>query len=375
MRAFLLSIFLFVGCASASLYAIDDSGSLKELNDAAFLAYESGSDSALVLAERFADAAKGANSLFEINAFTLLGIINKERGFYVSALNNYIKALNTAEAQGDKGRESACLNNIGSIYQLQKKYERAKEYFLRSLSLEDSLDQPLQKSIRYYNLGDVYKEQDSMEIALTYFNNSLRIEQKLGNNEGVVYALLGIAEVYIAFDRKTDATIELEKIAKLIQPEATEEKIMYHYLMGKLAFSMNDLNGAINSFKRALKIGEEKNFRIHDEKLLLGLIDVYRKNQDFKSLSGAYEAYMNLVEELNNITIKNQLEDLSYQNELNKKELEISMIKEERDLAKKNEQLKEDINAYSTRIIWFLVLAIIGIFAFVFYVVKGISKQ
>lgn len=370
-----MSIFLIVGCCQGLVYANDNAESLKELNDEAFLAYESGSDSALVYAERFADVAKGTNSLFEINAFTLLGILNKDRGFYVSALNNYIKALNTSEALGDKGRESACLNNIGSIYQLQKKYERAKEYFLRSLSLEDSLDQPLQKSIRYYNLGDVYKEQDSLEIALTYFNNSLRIEQKLQNNEGVVYALLGIAEVYIAFERTTDAGIELEKIAKLITPEATEERIMYHYLKGKLSLALNDLNSSIDHFKQALKIGKEKNFRIHDEKLLLGLIEVYRKEQNFKSLAEAYEKYMSLVEELNNITIKNQLEDLTYQNELNKKELEISMIKEERDLAQKNEKLKEDINAYSSKIIWFLVFAIVGIFAFVFYVVKGISKQ
>jgi len=51
------------------------------------------------------------------------------------------------------------------------------------------------------------------------------------------------------------------------------------------------------------------------------------------------------------------------------------MIKEESDLARKNEKLIEEIKAYSSRIIWFLVLAIVGIFAFVFYVVKGISKQ
>lgn len=375
MRAFLLFIFLFFGCGYTTVLANDDFGALKDLNDAAFLAYESGSDSALVLAERFADAAKGSGSLFEVNAFTLLGILNKDRGFYVSALNNYINALNTAETLGDKGRESACLNNIGSIYQLQKKYERAKEYFLRSLSLEDSLDQPLQKSIRYYNLGDVYKEQDSLEIALTYFNNSLRIEQKLKNDEGVIYALLGIAEVYIAFGRTTDAALELEKIAELITPEATEEQIMFHFLKGKLSFAFGDLGGSVAYYKKALSLGSQKNFRIHDEKMLLGLIDVYREQNDFRSLASTYEEYMSLVEEMNNLTIKNQLEDLTYQNELNKKELEISMIKEERDLARKNEKLKEDINAYSSRIIWFLVLAIVGIFAFVFYVVKGISKQ
>ena len=375
MRAFLLSIFLFVLCSYSFVFAAENNESLIELNDEAFLAYEAGNDSALFYTERFLNAAKGTNSVFEINAYTLLGIINKDRGFYVSALNNYIKALNTAEAIGDKGRVSACLNNIGSIYQLQKKFERAKEFFLRSLALEDSLNQPLQKSIRYYNLGDVYKEQDSLEIALVYFNNSLRIEQKLKNNEGLIYALLGISEVYIAFDRATDATLELDKVAQFIAAEATEEQIMFDYLKGKLSFVQGELDRSIKFYNRALKLGREKNFRIHDEKVLLGLIDVYRKQKDFQSLASVYEAFIILTEELNSINIKNQLEDLTYQNELNKKEIEISMIKEERDLAKKNEKLKQDINVYSSRIIWFLVLAIVGIFAFVFYTVKAISRK
>ena len=131
----------------------------------------------------------------------------------------------------------------------------------------------------------------------------------------------------------------------------------------------------VKFYNRALTLGREKNFRIHDEKVLLGLIDVYRKQKDFQSLAFVYEAFIILTEELNSINIKNQLEDLTYQNELNKKEIEISMIKEERDLAKKNEKLKQDINVYSSRIIWFLVLAIVGIFAFVFYTVKAISRK
>ena len=50
MRAFLLYIFLFFGCGYSAVLANDGRGALKDLNDAAFLAYESGSDSALVFA-------------------------------------------------------------------------------------------------------------------------------------------------------------------------------------------------------------------------------------------------------------------------------------------------------------------------------------
>lgn len=371
MRAFLILITMY--CSVVGLSQVNNID-LQKLNNRAFQAYENHDDSSLFIAEQFSSFANGTNTLYEINAQTLLGILNKERGYYVSALNNYLKALNVAQNIGDSGRESACLNNIGSLYQLQDNFERAKDYFLKSLQLEDSLDQPLQKSIRYFNLGDVYKEQDSLEIALVYFNNSLRIEQKLNNSEGVIYALLGIAEVYIEFGRLNDANMELDRVNEMLSSSASEEHILYHYLKGKVLNASAEIDLALNELNKALQISSVQNIKVHIGKILLEKIDVLKKIKDFRELSEAYDSYIQLTDELNNTTIKNQLEDLTYQNEINKKELEISMIKEERDLARKNEKLKEDINAYSSRIIWFLVLAIVGIFAFVFYVVKGLSK-
>ena len=38
---------------------------------------------------------------------------------------------------------------------------------------------------------------------------------------------------------------------------------------------------------------------------------------------------------MNSLHIKNQLDDLNYRNEITKKELEIELVQEERDLAKK----------------------------------------
>ncbi len=372
MRAFLILIVMSLCIVGRSQVNNPD---LQKLNDQAFVAYENNSDSTLTIAEQFSAAASGSNSLFEINSQTLLGILNKERGYYVSALNNYLKALNVARKIGDTGRESACLNNIGSLYQLQDNFERAKSYFLKSLNLEDSLNQPLQKYIRYYNLGDVYKEQDSLEIALVYFNNSLRIEQQLQNNEGIIYALLGIAEVYSKLDRMTDSKIELEKVHDMLSLNKGEEHILFHYLNGKVMHATEELGLAMKELNTALDISKTQSIKIHIGKILLEKIKVLKKLNDFQALSEAYDAYILLSNDLNSTTIKNQLEDLTYQNEISKKELELALIKEERDLAIENQKLKDEITSYSARIIWFLVAAIIAIFLFVFMGIKRLSKN
>lgn len=374
MRAFLFLISASFFLAAFSGYGQTANNDLEEMNKNAFAAFENGADNAYNLAQEFVEAASGTASVYEVNAYTLLGILNKDRGFYISAVNNHLNALNAAEALKDDGRVSACLNNIGSVYQLQRNYEKAKEFFLKSLTIEDSLDQPLQRSIRYYNLGEVYKEQDSLEIALTYYNNSLRIEQKFKNREGIVYALLGIAEVYLSFDRLTEATIEIEKINSLLEDSDIEEKIMFHYLNGKLLLKKDQYQPAIASLDRALSIANSKSFIIHNEEILESKVAALEGTGDFKAMAQTLKALLALKKELNSVAIKNQLDDLTYQNELNKKELEIALVKEERDLAKHNEELKEEMTGFSAKIIWFLVASIVGIFLFVIYGIKRLSN-
>lgn len=374
MRAFLFLISASFFLAAFSGYGQIANNDLEERNKNAFTAFENGADNAYNLAQEFVETASGTASVYEVNAYTLLGILNKDRGFYISAVNNHLNALNAAEALKDDGRVSACLNNIGSVYQLQQNYEKGKEFFLKSLAIEDSLDQPLQRSIRYYNLGEVYKEQDSLEIALTYYNNSLRIEQKFNNREGIVYALLGIAEVYLSFDRLTEATIEIEKINSLLEDSDIEEKIMFHYLNGKLLLKKDQFQLAIASLDHALSIANSKSFIIHNEEILESKVAALEGTGDFKAMAQTLKALLALKKELNSVAIKNQLDDLTYQNELNKKELEIALVKEERDLAKHNEELKEEITGFSAKIIWFLVASIVGIFLFVIYGIKRLSN-
>jgi hypothetical protein len=54
------------------------------------------------------------------------------------------------------------------------------------------------------------------------------------------------------------------------------------------------------------------------------------------------------------------LNDLMYSNDLNKKELEISLIEEERNFANR-------LNVYNSKISWFLILLLAFIVAFIFY--------
>lgn len=328
---------------------------LRNLDSLAFSFYEKNEtqkaeETAYLIIEKYSNIKQP--SLFLINAYTLLGIINKNRGYYITSLENNIHALNIAEKNNDSGRVSACLNNIGVIYQLQSNYKQAIKYFTRSLDIEEKKNNPLQKSIRYYNIGDCYKELDSFDMALSYFNNSLIIEEKYKNNEGIIFAYLGIAEVYLGLNNEFQAKMVLDKIDLRLKNDQIEEKIIYNKLQGNYLLKVNKPSEALNFLNKAESYSEKNKISSHILEIYLLKIEAFEQQNDIVSANKEYKKYIQFNNELTNSEIKNKIEDLTYQNELTKKELEIKLVKEDR-------KLEQDLRIYGQKITWFVIAVLV----------------
>lgn len=349
---------------------------LLKLDSIAFGALEANSQRTAEYANNLLrESLKHPPSLYRVNAYIILGIINKEKGYYVTALNHYLNALNAAKDINDEGRVSSCLNNIGSIYQQQGNFQKAKDYFLQSLEIESKLNNPLQKSIRYYNIGDVYIDLDSLDLALSYFNNSLIIEKKANNREGIIYALLGISEVYVKIERPIDASISLEKVKELLNKNDLEESILYFQLMGDLHLLDNNLNEGLNYYYKAEELSISKDFRVHLLDIYLNELRVLEKLEKFDIYAKKAGKYILLQRELNDLKINNQLEDLTFQNNLKRKELEIELIQEERDLAVENRNIQSNISVIESRIVWFLVFTLLSILGIIIFGVRKMTRK
>jgi tetratricopeptide (TPR) repeat protein len=376
MRRFLYTVLVQFFVLFAALGQNGSDAHLKSLDSLAFAALESNSADVLDKAEDLLEASlKIKPSFYRVNAYTIFGIVNKDRGFYVTSLDYYLKALNAAEQIKDIPRRSACLNNIGSVYQLQGNYEQAIKYFDQSLELEKQLNDPLQKSIRYYNLGECYKDINNLEMALTYFNNSLLIEKKARNNEGIVYAQLGITDVYIRIKRLTDAKIVLDEIGKLIRETQVEEQIIFHKLKGKLRLEQGSTDEALSEFSAGEAISRKYKIFTNLAELLKSQIDIHELRSDWQKASLKYKEYVKLNEEMNSAQIKNQLDDLNFRNELIKKQLEIELVQEERDLAKKNEHFEKDLRIYGQKITLFVVILLISCIGLILFGVRKLTDK
>jgi tetratricopeptide (TPR) repeat protein len=343
--------------------------SLAQLDEEQFKRLEKGggdpSDVALEIIER----SKQQSSIYLVNAYTVLGIVNKNKGFYVSALNYNLKALSVAESLKDQGRISACMNNIGILYDLQENYEKAIVYFEKSLKLEEKLNQPLQRSIRLFNLGDSYNALGQFDEAIGYYTSSLIIEKKLKNELGVVYAELGLIDVYLKTDRLTDANALLKRIDQ--SAFDFETRVLHARLSGVYLLKLNQTDEAIHMLKKAENLAKQYDLKAELLQVFSDLAQAYAKQGDAQAENTYLKAGISLNKELQSNLIKNQLEDLTYQQEMERKEMELMYVKEQKNLAEKNAQAMKDLRKFDWRI---TIFSLFGMFSLVVLVVIGLKR-
>ena len=356
----LLFIFSFASSVNGQDQFIDLDKSLSESFEKKD--YEKAETIALSI---LANSSYKDTSVLKINANTVLAIIYKDKGFYSSAIDKNLLVVQSTEKRKDYERLSAAYNNIGVLYKLQRNYTSALNYFSKSLKIEERFNKPLRKSIRYYNLGECYKEIDSFDLALSFFSNSLIIEKKHKNLEGILYANLGLIDVYLDINQISDAKRLLDKIQVQVSKEQEEIYFLYKKSLGYYLFKTKDYTGSIdclNNLELFLSSIESTNFLMDVYRLQ---IEVYEKTKDWKKLSSKYKQFVKSVSDGHSIQIQNRLNEVMHQNDLNKKELELRLLEKDRDY-------NANLNRYSSKVAVFLLLLLIFIVGFVIY---GLNRK
>ncbi len=333
---------------------------IDQLTDHAWAIARSNPDSAMYYAEKaarlslkFGTYAKGL-----INAKTLLGILNKDRGYYEIAVGHYLKAMQLAEEEGDSLRVSGCLNNLGVVAQKQRNFTKALSYFQRSLNIEKEMGtDPVQRSIRLYNIGEVYEKLDSLDEAYAYFYNSLLIEEELGNKDGIFYARLGIGKVDSRNGNYQKAKEELEKALVLGQemednPGICETRIA----LGELLFRQKSFAEAKVEFQLALDRASKFQYPGLRMESFDGLSRVARELGQFEESLTHLEQYYALREELNSSEVNSRIGELQAKYELEKKEQEIALLEREDELQKKEIGYGKRLRNYLIFAVGFILL-------------------
>jgi adenylate cyclase len=266
------------------------------------------------------------------NMLNNIGAIYLTQGADAKALENILKSLQVAERIGDTVRIATALMNVGTTY-YNKKDPIALNYLLRVVPLLDR-----NKNIEEYvnvtgNIGEIYNDNKDYVKAFEYFNKSIKAA---GDTSSAAFAYNGIGKLKLKEGNFSEA-LKYHNKALVIAKKFEDKLQEIRSLRGTadVYFKMNNIVDAIKYYNKARAIAEDM------DDLKVELQDLYPEMAKAYSKSGNYSAaflyqskYSDIKDTLYNIEIKKKLNQIQFDFELSKKEVEINLkearIKSER---------------------------------------------
>ena len=283
-------------------------------------------------AKAVASHKKTGNYRGEAFVTTNIGMIYWKRGEFPRAVEYYLKALKIWEDHGVVAETSSVYDNLGNIYNEQEQFDTALVYYQKSISIQkkypkpateismtlsntgtaylgkgdhkNALDYFLQslailnpedkesRAVSLSNVGLTYIEMKDFPRAFKYLQEALQLQSEIGDQDGKIHTLLGLAQVCIESGRLKQATVfanEAIDIARAISDRSAMDEAWL--MLSEISVRSGDYKSALESFKKHIaardSIGNKENvFKI--AKLQAGL-ETERKQAELDLLKKTTE--------------------------------------------------------------------------------------
>jgi tetratricopeptide (TPR) repeat protein len=124
------------------------------------------------------------------------GLVNKELGDTLKAINNYKKALEIRNKINDTRGKITLLNNLGAIYLKMNQLEKANRYFLKAIRLNANQKYKSKLATSYQNLSTYHNKVGNFDKALEFALKSLNIMKQRGQRANIEEVYLSLSEAY-----------------------------------------------------------------------------------------------------------------------------------------------------------------------------------
>jgi class 3 adenylate cyclase len=292
-----------------------------------------------------------------------IGMLYYQKGRYVETLDYWSQSLELFEELKDDIGISNMLNNIGAVYSTQGADEKALEYTLRSLQVAERIGDTLRIVSALINIGNTYHNKRD-PVALGYLLRVIPMVENNQNTEAYVVVTGNIGEIYFDNGDFPKAAAYFNKSIKAA--DTTTSAAFSYNGIGKIKLKESKFSEALNYHNKALILAKNFEDKLQEVRGLRGIADVHSKMQNealaiqyynkakvvaegmddlkvelrdlYGDMAKAYSKdrnyseafeYQTLYSALNdtlyNIESKKKLNQLQFDFELSKKEVEINL--------------------------------------------------
>lgn len=275
----------------------------------------------------------------EADFFRYRGITYNFRNTYDLAVNDLLKACSLYETLDDSAAIAHCYINIGISNMDLENYDKALEYYQKSLTIYQKMGDEQRAGHALGNLGIIYKRKNDYERALDFYQQSLAINEKHGfkmdarmdlNNIGVLYEELGDYKKALEFHNEAKEIADSLALPLYI--------LTSKYNLARVAFKLGNNENAIAAFDEILTAAKELNYKEIIKDTYDVLSDVYQKTGELQLALDSRKEYELWKDSLLNENHLNQVKELELKYETEKKEKQIALLAQEKELQAKETQ-------------------------------------
>ncbi|MGB0383827.1 MAG: tetratricopeptide repeat protein [Ardenticatenaceae bacterium] len=231
----------------------------------------------------------------------VLGQLRYGFGNLSGALEAYQVALNNFQASGSRELEGITLNNIGTVYENQGKYEKALEEYEQALFIRREVGDRAGEGTTLNNIGTAYHDQGKYEQALEQYQQALFITREVGDRAGEGATLNNIGEVYRAQGKYKQA-LEQYKQALFIRREVGDragEGITLNNI-GLAYHNQGKYEQALEQYEQELEIIREVGDQASEGATLNNIGEVYRAQGKYEQALEQYQQALFITREVGN---------------------------------------------------------------------------
>jgi len=254
-------------------------------------------------------------------------------GDYEKSASAYLEAIEIDKKGKDTFGLSVNYNNLGKVFEIWEDYSQALDYYRRSLELSELQNDSLRIAIRLSSVGMAYRGMKDYEKALAYLNRSVSIESALGLDNRLAIRYSNIGSVYQDTEEFRKAADYYNQAIAIFRANSNLRSLAITLnQQGNLYLATGDYDNAFDPLNESLQIAQETENLQLVMKNNGDLARAYEQTGDYQNALMVMQQYYQLKDSLFNEASKKALEELRIINELDKSEVEIELLKQEREL-------------------------------------------
>jgi signal transduction histidine kinase len=315
------------------------------------------SENSIKQAIRLLSSTKDLGSLAD--AKSNLASLYHEAGKFAEAIR-YFKEVNEIDMKlGDPVKQSGSLNSLGRMYVDWGKFEIGRKYYFKSINILDTVKHADMLAIRYNNLGMAYQLENRHREAINWIEKARAIEEKEGNAGKLAIRFFNLGNSWLALKNYPQAEKFLLKANENFAREnKVKEMSKTAAALGDLYFLQGNFKKAYSQYRQAEKLAEMGGFLPEKSTIYNKLYQYFKGTGDFENALKYLDKHVTAKDSIFNLSASKQIEEMEIQYQTSQKELEITQLETQNELAHKEVTFRKRERNVATIVLLILVVMV-----------------